>query len=146
MTRDKKKFGIVWNIISIVEQQTQDASRFANFRLYFVECEENSSLLRSALPFDRMCSPGRDAAVEKGNETSPALLYLPFSLCRCQNAPSSYRVFPPEEQKRESRWGLAVGELGQREGWTTKIGRTWRRDSQSFRNGQSDTIAQYFMK
>lgn len=79
-----------------------------------------------------MCSPGRDAAVEKGNETSPALLYLSSSLCRCQNAPSSvcYRLVPPppppgRTEKRVSRQGLAVGALGQKKRWTTKC-KNWR--------------------
>lgn len=43
---------------------------------------------------------GRDAAAEKGNETS--LLYLSSLLCLRQNAPSSYRVCP-EGQKRPLR-------------------------------------------
>lgn len=57
----------------------------------------------SVLPLDWIHSPGTDAAVEKGNETSPALLYLSSSLCR--NAPSSHReVRPPgRTEKRASR-------------------------------------------
>lgn len=97
----KKWIGIKKN--NCTQSSFYSLRRFALFRFYFVEFAKK--IRRSFTPLCRSIERvhrDEDAAAEKGNETSPALLYLSSLLCLRQNAPSSYRVCL-EGQKRPLR-------------------------------------------
>jgi len=78
-----------------------------------------------------MCSPGRDAAVEKGNETSPALL-LPFFLIVSLSKRSIELPGVPSgrtEKRRDEDWPLEHSDKEKGKQRNVKIGRVWRRDN-----------------